>query len=87
LWDDTAKPECRDAIVATALLDSGCVLALPLASGFVAAAGTPCDPFVVAAQSAQHPVAVGLGKRYAELTQGAPAVLDVAADTVTLRQS
>jgi pyruvate,water dikinase len=88
LDSSTPVQDCRGAIVATPLLDSGYVLALPLATGFVAAAGSPCDPFAVAAHAWQHPVVVGLGKRYAEFTtaNGAPAALEVNADGVALQK-
>jgi pyruvate,water dikinase len=84
----TAAQDCRGAIVATPLLDSGYVLALPLATGFVAAAGSPCDPFAVAAHAWQHPVAVSLGKRYTEFTttNGAPVALEVNANGVALQR-
>ena len=55
--------------------------------GFVAAAGTPCDPFVVAAHTWQQPVAVGLGKRYRALAADAPTRLDVNARGVAISQS
>jgi hypothetical protein len=84
LWD--TKQDIRGAIVAAHYLDSGCTLALPHAEGFVAAAGTACDPFVVAAQGWQRPVAMSLGKRYGELADGVRMTLDVSMDGVTFTQ-
>ena len=89
LWEagtNGVERECCNAVVATTLLDSGYALALPLAKGFVAAAGSPWDPFVVAAHAWQRPVVVGLGKVYRELSDGAPTVVDVNAETVTVSQ-
>ena len=86
LWD--VQQDCRGALVATELLDSGFALALPLATGFVAATGTPCDPMVVAAHAWQRPIAVDLGKRYDELVKenGVTTTLDVKADGIAVSQ-
>ena len=89
LWLNAPNPTSQDAIVAAKVLDSGCVLALPLAAGFVAAAGSPCDPFVLAAQAWQHPVAVGLGQRFEAFgaLHGTPTTLAVGNDGVTVNAS
>jgi pyruvate,water dikinase len=79
--DTTEKQDCRGAIVATELLDSGCVLTLPLAAGLVATAGTPCDPFVIAAHSWQRPVVVSMAKNSVELAEGASIAVEVTTDT------
>src|SRR5690606_959863 len=63
--------DCRDAVVGAELLDSGYALTLPIATAFVAAEGTPLDPFAAAAHIWQRPVLVGLGKSYRELAEGA----------------
>ncbi|MCC6455249.1 MAG: hypothetical protein IT328_09930 [Caldilineaceae bacterium] len=73
---------CRDAIVGAELLDSGYVLTLPFATGFVAAAGTPLDPFITAARAWQRPVLVGLGKSYSQLVEGAQTTINADAATV-----
>jgi pyruvate,water dikinase len=89
-YDEAAPPASCGAIVATELLDSGFALLLPLATGFVAAAGMPYDPFVVAANAWQRPVAIGLGKACRELVDGEPVTLpvtlDVNKDGVAIRQ-
>ena len=87
LWKATHPQACRGAMVATELLDSGNALLLPLAAGFVAAAGTPCDSFVVAARSWQHPVVVGMGKRISELTDGKSTTVNSNQDGVAISQS
>jgi len=85
-WDNAPEQDGRNAIVATTLLDSGTTLALPLAAGFVAAAGSPCDPFVIAANLWQRPVVMSLGKSYCELRDGAPTTIDVNGATGTVSQ-
>jgi hypothetical protein len=86
LWDGAPGRAGHNEIVATTLLDSGYVLALPLAGGFVAAAGSPCDPFVIAANRWQRPVVLSLGKGYCELREGAPTTVAVNGATVTVSQ-
>jgi pyruvate,water dikinase len=86
-WELIPQNGDRGAVVGAELLDSGYVLTLPLASGFVAAAGTPFDPFVVAARGWQRPVIVGMGKRYAGLVAGAQTHVDANAESVTVSQS
>lgn len=86
-WDGAPEGDGRNAIVATTLLDSGYALALPLAGGFVAAAGSLCDPFVLVANLWQRPVVVGLGQGYCELRDGAPTTVDVGRGTVTVSQA
>lgn len=85
-WD--AKQDCQGAVVATDLLDSGFVLTLPFATAYLAASGTPCDPFVVAAQAWQRPIAVDLGKRYDEFAKAddVTTTLDVNANGVAVSQ-
>lgn len=89
LWLNSPNPDSQKALVAAKVLDSGCVLALPMAAGFVAAAGTPCDPFVLAAQAWQRPVVVGLGKRFEDfgVLSGASVTLAVGNDGVTVNAS
>lgn len=87
LLDGTPKQDCRGAIVATELLDSGNALLYPVAAGFVAATGTPCDPCVVAARAWQHPVAIGMGKGFAELADGKATTVNVNVDEVAVSQS
>lgn len=82
LWD--ANQDGMDTIVAAQTLDSGLALALPQAAGFVAASGTPYDPFVAVAQRWQRPVGLGLGKHFRALQNGAAAVLNVTADAVSV---
>ena len=84
--DETQKNGYRGAVVGSELLDSGCALVLSLANGFVAAAGTPLDPFVAAAAAWQHPVVIGMGKGYAGLVEGAPTVVDADTESVKVSQ-
>ena len=85
-WNGTGAPTPTGAVVATELLDSGALLALPLASAFVAAAGAPYDPFVLAAPAWSRPVVIGLGKDCGELVDGATTTVRVGADVVTVTQ-
>jgi pyruvate,water dikinase len=75
-WTATQKTGDIGAILGAEMLDSGWALALPLADGFVAAAGSPLDPFVAAAWCWYHPVVVGLGPRYHSLVEGAQTTID-----------
>ena len=81
---DTRADDCRGAILGTEHLDSGWALVLPVADGFVAAAGTPVDPCVVAARAWHRPVVVGLGEAYDELVEGAQTTVD--GDTALVEQ-
>lgn len=80
----------QGAVVAATHLDSGYTLALPSAVGFVGMAGTPFDPFVVAAQQWQRPVTVNvesgsIGDKVTELgANSTPVTLEVGADGVVL---
>jgi hypothetical protein len=85
-WGGTEQESCSGAVLASELLDSGHALALPLAIGFVSAAGTPLDPFVAAASAWQHPVIVGMGKSYADLAEGVYTAVDANSEAVTVRQ-
>lgn len=85
-WGVTEQENCSGAVIASELLDSGYALILPLATGFVSAAGTPLDPFVAAACAWQHPVIVGMGKSYADLAEGVYTTVDANSETVTVRQ-
>lgn len=85
-WGTSKKNGCSGAIVGAEVLDSGYALALPLADGFIAAEGTPLDPFVAAARAWNHPVIVGLGRAYAELVEGAHTTLDATLDSVDVQQ-
>jgi hypothetical protein len=84
--DETQKDGYSGAVVGAELLDSGCALVLPLANGFVAATGTPLDPFVAAASAWQRPVVIGMGKSYAGLVGGAQTVVDANAESVKVNQ-
>jgi len=85
-WGTTKKNGCSGAIVGAEALDSGYALALPLADGFVAAGGTPLDPFVVAARAWHHPVIVNLGQTYDDLIEGAHTTLDATPESVHVTQ-
>jgi len=82
-WGLSKKNGCHHAIVGAEALDSGWALALPQADGFVAAGGTPLDPFVAAARAWHHPVVVGLGSAYADLVEGAMTTVDADAAVVS----
>jgi pyruvate,water dikinase len=84
--ETTTQTGEQGAIFATRSLDSGCVLALPVGAAFVAEAGTPCDPFVIAAHQWQRPVVVAFGKSYQQLADGAATVVDARQDAVTVTQ-
>jgi pyruvate,water dikinase len=75
-WAVTQKDGCHGAILGTPMLDSGWALGLPLAGGFIAAEGSPLDPFVAAACTWRRPVVVGLGAQYNTLVDGAQTVVD-----------
>ena len=83
-WGLSKKNGCYHAVVGAEVLDSGWALALPQADGFVAAGGTPLDPFVAAARAWHHPVVVGLGPAYADLVEGAVTTVD--ADNAVVSQ-
>jgi len=61
----------KDAVVGTALLNSGWSLALPFVQALVAVGGTPLDPIVAAASRWQVPTVVGFGEAVANLVEGA----------------
>lgn len=86
LWNVMPPQDCDGVIIASELLDSGYVLALPHAAGFVAAGGNACDPFIVAAQAWRSPVAFALRKNHLDLTNGLPTVLTVSTDGVVVSQ-
>ncbi|MDI9549482.1 MAG: PEP-utilizing enzyme [Chloroflexota bacterium] len=73
---------CKGAILGVEYLDSGWALALPAAKGFVAAGGTPADPFVAAARAWHRPTVIGLGEAYYGLVEGAQTTVDGDAATV-----
>jgi len=73
---------CKGAILGVEHLDSGWALALPTADGFVAAGGTPADPFVAAARAWHRPTVIGLGEAYYDLVEGAQTTVDGDAATV-----
>jgi len=73
---------CKGAILGVEHLDSGWALALPAAKGFVAAGGTPADPFVAAARAWHRPTVIGLGEAYYGLVEGAQTTVDGDAATV-----
>ena len=73
---DARTDDCRGAILGTEHLDSGWALVLPVADGFVAAAGTPADPCVAAARAWHRPTVVGLGEVYDSLVEGAQTTVD-----------
>jgi pyruvate,water dikinase len=75
-WAVTQQNGCHGAILGAQMLDSGWALALPLAGGFIAAEGSPLDPFVAAARTWHHPVVIGLGAHYHTLVEGAQTVVD-----------
>ena len=82
-WGLGQQDGCPAAIVGAEVLNSGWALALPPANGFVAAGGTPMDPFVAAAAAWHHPVIVDFGPAYAELVEGAVTTVDAGAATVS----
>ena len=82
----SAAHQVRGVIVATELLDSGSAIALPFAAGFVAAQGSPYDPFVAAALAYQHPVVVRVGKAFAELKDGVMTSVEVSSDSARVSQ-
>jgi pyruvate,water dikinase len=74
----------KEAIIGADAFDGGWSLTLPVADGFVAATGTPIDPFVAAARAWHHPAIVGLGETYAALVEGAQTTVD--GDAITVQQ-
>jgi len=79
---DQRADGCKGAILGAEYLDSGWALSLPMADGFVAAGGTPADPFVAAARIWHHPTVIGLGEAYYRLVEGALTTVDGEAATV-----
>ncbi|HRJ42642.1 MAG: hypothetical protein KJZ86_24280 [Caldilineaceae bacterium] len=73
---------CQDAIIGARRVDSSWAATLPLAGGFVAAAGSPLDPIIAAARAWHVPAVVGLGAVYDELVDGAQTVVDGSAGVV-----
>lgn len=67
---------CEGAVVGASQLDSGWSPTLPVAGGFIAAAGTPLDPIVAAARVWHVPTVVSLGPHYDGLVNGAQTTLD-----------
>jgi rifampicin phosphotransferase len=67
---------CNHAIVGARQFDSGWTPSLPVAGGFLAAAGTPFDPIVAAARIWHVPTVVALGPHYNGLVDGAQTRLD-----------
>jgi hypothetical protein len=82
-WGAHTKNNCRHAVIAAQTLDSGWSLALPVADAFVAAHGSPLDPFVAAARAWHHPAVVGLGAAFDTLVDGAQTTVDGDHATVT----
>jgi hypothetical protein len=80
------KNSVSGAVVGAELLDSGYALMLPLATAFVAAIGTPLDPFVVAVRAWQQPIVVGMGKGYSGLVEGAQTLVDANPDALRVSQ-
>ncbi len=81
---DQRAEGCKGAILGVEYLDSGWALALPTAKGFVAAGGTPADPFVAAARAWHRPTVIGLGEAYYGLVEGAQTTID--GDAATAEQ-
>jgi phosphohistidine swiveling domain-containing protein len=67
---------CQDAVVGARRVDSGWSPTLPVAGGFIAAAGSPLDPIIAAARVWHVPTVVGLGAAYDKLVGGAQTTLD-----------
>jgi hypothetical protein len=67
---------CVQAVVGARQFDSGWAPSLPVAGGFLAAAGTPLDPIVAAARIWHVPTVVALGPHYNGLVDGAQTRLD-----------
>ncbi len=73
---------CQDAVIGARRVDSSWAPTLPVAGGFVAAAGSPLDPIIAAARIWHVPTVVGLGSAYDELVDGAQTIVDGASGTV-----
>ncbi len=67
---------CQDAVVGARRVDSGWSPTLPVAGGFIAAAGSPLDPVIAAARVWHVPTVVGLGGGFDKLVGGAQTTLD-----------
>ncbi|MBX3049918.1 MAG: hypothetical protein KF753_00515 [Caldilineaceae bacterium] len=73
---------CQNAVVGARRVDSGWSPTLPVAGGFIAAAGSPLDPIIAAARVWHVPTVVGLGAGYDQLVNGAQTTLDGTAGVV-----